>query len=183
VLAGRARQQVPGVTVTSSYTLSESGTYSESSAKYVSSKIATDLRQVQRYYGRPTNTEIDDYALEAALLSYRGFVDKVIYGFKRNGAWVLALEYTSVNGTLVADDRAGGIYRDAEVAGLPFTSFLHYNTSWSRFGGVERDAFIKVLPFTRTTAPAPGYTGGYHVSDRSYSANGSGFTRSTYRPL
>lgn len=168
--------------MTTSYTRSESGTYSLASAKYVASKIATDLRQVQRYYGRPSDSDITDYALEAALLSDRGYVDKVIYGFQRDGDWILALEYTSVYGTLVADDRAGGIYRHAATGGAVFASFLHYSWAWTQLTGTDRDNFTELLPITRTTAPAPGYTGGYHTSDRTYSAHGTGFTRSTYRP-
>ena len=39
------------------------------------------------------------------------------------------------------------------------------------------------LPFTRTPGEAPGYAGGHHTFDRTYSAHGTGFTRSTYRPL
>jgi hypothetical protein len=169
--------------MTTSYTRSESETYTLASAKYVASKIATDLRQVQRYYGRPSDTDIADYALEAALLSHGRYVDKVIYGFQRNGDWILSLEYTSVNGTLVADDRAGGIYRYANTDGTVFTSFLYYSWKWSQLTGTDRDEFTELLPFTRTNAPAPGYTGGYHTSDRTYSAHGTGFTRSTYRPL
>lgn len=169
--------------MTTSYTRSESETYSLASAKYVASKVATDLRQVQRYYGRPSDTDIADYALEAALLSHGGYVNKVIYGFQRNGDWILALEYTNVNGTLVADDRAGGIYRSADTNGTVFTSFLYYSWKWSLLTGADRDNFTELLPFTRTSAPAPGYTGGYHTSDRTYSAHGTGFTRSTYRPL
>ncbi|MFC0039518.1 hypothetical protein [Actinomadura rayongensis] len=169
--------------MTTSYTRTESQTYSLASAKYVASKIATDLRQVQRYYGKPSATEIEDYALEAALLSYGGYVNKVIYGFKRSGNWILTLEYASVDGTLVADDRAGGIYRHADTAGAVFTSYLFYSSKWSQLTGADRDDFIKGLPFSRVNAAAPGYMGGYHTSDRTYSANGSGFTRSTYRPL
>lgn len=169
--------------MTTSYTRSESETYSLASAKYVASKIATDLRQVQRYYGRPSDTDIAEYAVEAALLSHSGYVNKVIYGFQRNGDWILALEYTNVNGTLVADDRAGGIYRYANTNGTVFTSFLYYSSKWSQLTGTDRDDFTKLLPFSRIDAPAPGYTGGYRISDRKYSAHGTGFTRSTYRPL
>lgn len=171
--------------MTTSYTRTEpeSGTYSLASAKYVASKIATDLRQVQRYYGRPSDTEIADYALEAALLSYNGCVDKVIYGFQRKGDWILALEYSSANGTLVADDRAGGIYRYADIKGAVFGSFLHYSLKWLQMTSIDRNDLTKLLPISRASTPAPGYTGGYYTSDRTYSAYGTGFTRSTYRPL
>jgi hypothetical protein len=169
--------------MTTSYTRSASNTYSLASARYVASKIATDLRQVQRYYGQPSDADIADYALEAALLSHGGYVDKAIYGFQRAGKWILALEYTNVNGTLVTDDRAGGIYRHADTSGTVFSSFLYYSWKWSQLTGTDLADFTDLLPINRTTAPAPGYTGGYHASDRTYSAHGTGFTRSTYRPI
>jgi|SRR5215470_2019958 len=169
--------------MTQSYTRSASNTFSLSSARYVASKVATDLRQLQRYYGRPPDTDIADYAEEIAVLAYHGYVDKVIYGFQRNEDWVLTLEYTMVNGTLTADDRAGGVYRYADVTGAPFTSFLTTTWSWWLLADAGREEINKSLPFVRTPGTAPGYRGGYHTFDRTYSTNGTGFTRSSYRPL
>jgi hypothetical protein len=169
------------VTITSTLTGSE--TLSVASARYVVSKIATDLSQMQRYYGKPSDAEIIDYAAEAVALARGGYVDKVIYGFQRNGAWVLTLEYMFVNGTLTGDDRAGGVYRRADVTGTFFTSFLSYSSNWSNLDAATRDAIEKSLPISRTTGAAPGYSGGFHTTDRTYSAQGTGFTRSSYRPL
>ncbi|MGW0103558.1 HORMA-1 domain-containing protein, partial [Nocardia sp. NPDC003354] len=42
--------------MTVSYSHSASNTFSLSSARYVASKVATDLRQMQRYYGRPSDS-------------------------------------------------------------------------------------------------------------------------------
>jgi Bacterial HORMA domain family 1 len=145
-------------------------------------KIATDLRQLQRYYNKPTDTEITDYAVEAAILAYHGYVEKVIYGFMRNEDWILTLEYSYANGTLTADDRAGGVHRYADITGTVFDSYLYYSPSWSFATDARREEIKKSLPITRTPATAPGYTGGYHTSDRTYSAHGTGFTRSSYRP-
>lgn len=166
-----------------SYTLSGTETFSLSSARYVASKVATDLRQLQRYYGRPSDAEITDYAVEAAVLAYHGYVAKVIYGFKRGSRWILTLEYTAVNGTLTEDDRAGGVYRHADVSGAAFHSYMTRTSSWWQLTDAGRDEINKSLPFTRTPGEAPGYAGGHHTFDRTYSAHGTGFTRSTYRPL
>jgi hypothetical protein len=168
--------------VTVSYTRSETESFSLSNAKYVASKVATDLRQLQRFYGKPSDTEISDYALEAAVLAYRGYVQKVIYGFKRGTYWILTLEYTAVNGTLTADDRAGGVYRHADISGAVFHSYLIRTSAWWNLSPAERDGINESLPITRTSGTAPGYTGGYHTVDRTYSAHGTGFTRSSYRP-
>lgn len=183
MLAGRARQSVQGSGVTTSYTTSATSTYSLSNARYVSSKVATDLRQLQRYYGSPSDKEIADYAEEIAVLAYHGYVKNVIYGFKRGADWILTLEYTAVNGTLTADDRAGGVYRYADISGAAFHSFMNRTSSWWALNDAGRDEVNKSLPFARTPGTAPGYTGGQHTFDRTYSAQGGGFTRSSYRPL
>lgn len=183
MLAGRFRQPLPGASVTGSYTRSATDTFSLSSARYVASKVATDLRQLQRYYGRPFDTQIADYAEEIAVLAHHGYVDKVIYGFKRDRNWILTLEYTVVNDTLTADDRAGGVYRYADVSGAVFHSYLTRTSSWWDLTDAGRDDVNASLPFVRTSGAAPGYTGGHHTFDRTYSAQGTGFTRSNYRPL
>jgi len=169
--------------VTISYTRSATDTFSMSSARYVASKVATDLRQLQRYYGRPSHQQIGDYAEEIAVLTHHGYVEKVSYGFKRNARWILTLEYTVVNGTLTGDDRAGGVYRYADVSDAVFYSFLTRSQSWWLLDDTDREKIDKSLPFTRTPGNAPGYTGGYHTFDRAYAANGTGLTRSSYRPL
>ncbi|XVQ86419.1 hypothetical protein ACQP2K_03000 [Microbispora siamensis] len=169
--------------MTISYTTSTTNTFSLSNARYVASKVATDLRQLQRYYGRPSDNEIMDYAEEIAVLAYHSYVEKVIYGFKRGNNWILTLEYNAMNGTLTADDRAGGVYRYADVSGAAFHSYLNRTTSWWALSDAGRDEINELLPFTRTPGAAPGYTGGHHTFDRTYSANGTGFTRSSYRPL
>jgi len=169
--------------VTSSYTRSTADTFSLSNARYVASKVATDLRQLQRYYGRPSDKEIANYAEEVAILAYHGYVEKVIYGFKRGSNWILTLEYTAVNGTLTADDRAGGVYRYADVGGSAFHSHMNRTWSWWLLTDAGRDEINKSLPFTRTVGDTPGYTGGHHTFDRTYSAQGTGLTRSSYRPL
>lgn len=176
------------MSVSYSSTRTATATFSRSAARYVASKIATDLRQLQRWYGRPSDVDIDNYAEEIAILGYGdgsehgSYVDKVIYGFKRNGDWLLTLEYVFVDGMLASDDRAGGIYRYADVSGAAFHSYLMPSSSWWALSEADRAAINTSLPFTRTPGDAPGYTGGYHISDRTYSREGTGFTRSTYRP-
>jgi hypothetical protein len=169
--------------MTTSYTTSATKSFSLASARYVCSKVATDLRQMQRTYLRPSNQAILDYAEEAAVLSHYGYLDKVTYGFQRNGSWIFALEYRFVDGVLQTDQRAGGVYRDADITGADFSSFLEQSHAWRQLTPARRAEVEAMLPVDRTPSPTPGYFGGYHVSDRGYSTNGAGFTRSTYRPL
>ena len=169
--------------MTTSYTTSATETFSMASARYVCSKIAADLRQLQRYYYSPPEQDIVDYATEAAVLAYHGYVDKMTYGFKRAGNWILALEYRFVDNVLQGDDRAGGVYRNANTAGAAFASYLEPSQSWWELTDSRRNEIRNSLPVIRSHAAAPGYAGGYHTVDRSYSASGTGFARSSYRPL
>ncbi|WP_280331289.1 hypothetical protein [Nocardia wallacei] len=75
--------------MTTSYTTTTTETFSKASARYIASKIATDLRQLQRYYDAPTDSEIDSYAEEATVLSQHSCIEKVLYGFQRSGSWIL----------------------------------------------------------------------------------------------
>jgi hypothetical protein len=169
--------------MTTSYSHADTSTFTLASAQYVASKVAADLRQLQRWYGHPSDQEILDYAVEAAVLAHRGYLKKVIYGFRRNGAWVLTLEYTAVAGTLAADDRAGGVYRHADVAGAQFHSYLYRTDAWWQLTTAERHAVDAAAGIRRVGAQALGYTGGQHIVDRAYSARGTGLQRSSYHPL
>jgi hypothetical protein len=55
--------------------------------------------------------------------------------------------------------------------------------SWCALSDIDRAEVNRSLPFTRTPGSAPGYTGGHHTFDRTYSAHGTGFSRSSYQPL
>jgi hypothetical protein len=78
VLAGRARRPVQGVGVTNSYTRSATDTFSLSNARYVASKVATDLRQLQRYYERRVAKDrvistVDPEARHGHKTNHRGY--------------------------------------------------------------------------------------------------------------
>ncbi len=166
-----------------SYTRSANESYSLAMARYSVSKITTDLKQVQRYYRKPSDSEIEDYREEAVALARHGYIKKVIYGFQRNGSWIFTLEYTAEYGTLVGDDRAGGVYRYANVDGADFTSYLWRSQKWWDLTQSERDDVEETFRLKRIGATAPSYTGGYLSADRTYSSQGTGFNRGMYRPL
>ena len=83
------------------------------------------------------------------------------YGYRRDGSWVVALRYTAQpNGTLAADDRAGGIPRGVDISRARFYSYLTYSTKWESLSASERDKIKNSLPISRTGAPEPGSSGG-----------------------
>jgi Bacterial HORMA domain family 1 len=167
--------------MTTTYTTSE--TFTRSNARYVASKVAADLRLLQRFYGRPTDIEIDAYTGELVELLLGGYVERVTYGFKRNGAWVVALRYEArLDGTLVADDRAGKVIPGINIKGANFYSYLVHSSTWALLDAAERARIEARLPVQRAGADEPSSSNGSWVQDRSYSAGGSGVRRGSFRP-
>lgn len=165
------------------HTTTATTTYTLSKAKYVVSKVQTDLRQFQRWYGEPSDKMIDAYHDELVILSAGGYVDRVKYGFKRNGRWVLTIEYEfRYDGTLVGDDRGGGVRQPFDRNGATFGSYLYWSSAWDRLTAAERDAIRKTLPFQRSHAEEAPYAAGRRVADRTYSVDGSGASRTMYIP-
>jgi Bacterial HORMA domain family 1 len=167
----------------SSFTLSESVTFTVTHARHMASKIATDLRRAQRFYGAPSDADIASYESEVVALVKAGYLKSVSYGYRRDGKWIVpSLHYNAVDmyGLTGADDDPGGILPGADTTGAMFYSFLTYTSSWHMLSEAERAKFQGGLPFERSTAMAPGMDG-YLQQDRTYSAGGKALTRSTLR--
>src|SRR6266705_2713455 len=107
-----------------SYSITESESYTITHARYVASKVKTDLLRLQRFYGGPSNTRIDNYEAELIAMLKGDYLDTVIYGFKRTGNWIVALKYTSTSGgVLVSDQDPGAIKPGEDIAGASFGSY------------------------------------------------------------
>src|SRR6478752_2501033 len=77
-------------------TYSNTQTFTLTHAKYLASKVATDLKRLQRLYGFPSDSIIESYETELTELLKGGYLDTVTYGFKRNNNWIEpTLRYTS----------------------------------------------------------------------------------------
>jgi hypothetical protein len=166
--------------MTTTYTYSE--TFTRSNARYVASKVAADMRLLQRFYGRPTDAEIDAYTVELVELLLGGYVQRVTYGFKRNDAWVVALRYEArLDGTIDVDDRAGRVTPGLDITGADWYSYLVHSYAWARLSAAEQARIEAGLPVRRTGADEPSSNGSW-IQDRSYSASGSGVRRASLRP-
>lgn len=161
---------------------SESTTFSYTHARHLATKVATDLKRVQRFYVYPTDAQIASYEEEAVELLRHGYLDNVTYGFKKDGNWIEpTLRYTARE--LAAggvDDDPGRIRPGASIAGAAFTSYLEYSSKWFVLSSTERAKFEAGLPFQRGTGPTPGVAG-YFADDRLYSAGGRALARSSVR--
>ncbi|RYE37335.1 MAG: hypothetical protein EOP48_28935, partial [Sphingobacteriales bacterium] len=71
-----------------SFTYSQTQTFTATHAKHISSKVAADLKRVQRFYGVPSDSSINDYETELIELLKKGYLGTVTYGFKREDKWI-----------------------------------------------------------------------------------------------
>jgi hypothetical protein len=169
--------------MSSSFSYSETETFTVTHARKLASKVATDLKRMQRFYGSPSDTSIADYEAEIVALMKAGYFKSVSYGYRRDGNWIEPSLHYNANDALAltsADDDPGGIMPGADVAGATFYSYLTYTAEWGRLNSCEQESFKGNLPFQRTGAEEPGVSG-YMERDRTYSAGGQNLARSTVR--
>lgn len=167
----------------SSYSYTESITFTVTHARHMAAKIATDLKRIQRLYGKPSDKDIADYEAEAVAMMKAGYISTVTYGFKRDGAWIEpTLKYTArdLADASANDDDPGKIRPGQDVLGATFSSFLNYTATYFALAQGDRDAFRSGLPFQRTIGTEPPING-YLTSDRTYSAGGRALDRSSVR--
>lgn len=169
--------------MSTSYSYTESGTFTITHARQMAAKVATDLKRMQRFYGSPSDTEIAEFEAEATEMLKAGYLQTVAYGFKRNGNWIEpTLRYTArdLAGAAANDDDPGRVRPGANITGASFYSYMTYTSAWFQLTEAERAGFAGRLPFSRGGAPEPGITG-YLASDRTYSSGGMALDRATVR--
>ncbi|MCZ7665671.1 MAG: hypothetical protein M5U22_23285 [Thermoleophilia bacterium] len=162
--------------MTHSYTTTS--TFTTSDARRVGGKVAADLRQMQMAYGSPSDQEIERYLGELVTLLGDGYLDTVMYGFKKDGAWLPAtLRYTALSlGTTDEGDRSGTVKRGVETAGAYFTSYLTYSQKWWSIREDARARYKAGLPIQRVSGDEPKAPGGW-IEDKSYISGGGGVRR------
>lgn len=164
----------------SSYTFTT--TFTLTNAKYLASKVATDLKRIQRFYGSPTDQQISDYESEITELLNEGYLDNITYGFRRNGNWIKpSLKYTSLELSIGnMDDDPGKIPMGADISNAAFGSFLFKNFKWDNLTQGEKDNFLKKLRIQRTDGSTP-QSEGYFSNDLTYGSGGRSINRSTLK--
>ena len=167
----------------SSFTVSESASFTITHARHMAAKVAADLKRMQRLYGSPADSDIADYEGEVVALLKAGYLGTVSYGFRRDGNWVEpTLRYTArdLAGGSANDDDPGKIRPWADITGASFYSYLTYSAAWEGLPSEQKASFKSALPVKRGSASEPGING-YLESDRSYSAGGWALGRSSVR--
>ncbi|AUI64062.1 hypothetical protein [Amycolatopsis sp. BJA-103] len=166
------------LTFTSSFTITN--------ARYVGAKIGADLRQLRSMYGRPADVdEIDKFAEEAALLLKADYLGTADYGFRdhASNSWKLRLRYRATAGRQRLDDPPGRLPRSADVAKLPFHSYMSYSDTFNALSVADQTAFKAGLPVRRTAGTEPSVGLGNSTPGHGYSSNGIGVTRGIFVAL
>ena len=164
-----------------SYTTTETKTFTITHAKHIAAKVATDLKRMQRFYGRPDNLAIDNFESEVIELLKHGYLKKVSYGFQKNEKWIeptLIYEANELN--ITANDDPGKVRPGKNIEGAVFCSFLEYSNTWYSLSEKEKEEFDESLPMQRGTGKTPGISG-YLDNDRTYSSGGRALSRSSVR--
>lgn len=167
----------------SSYTFSNTQTFTVTHAKYLASKVVADLKRMQRFYGFPSDSSISSYESELIEFLKNGYLSEVTYGFKRDGNWIeptLRYNARDLDGMNSGDDDPGRIRPNANIERASFYSYLVTNTAYSNLSSEEKERFDQALPFQRGGAAAPGISG-YMSSDKTYSSGGKSLDRSTLK--
>ena len=117
-------------------------------ARHVASKVAADLKRLQRLFGKnqPTDDSIDKFEREATILLYHGCLGEISYGFiKEDGSWLYALKYQNVNNQLREDDGPKEI-GSQDIDETNFRSFLIYSDHWQDLSEEQRNQIEQSLP-------------------------------------
>lgn len=162
-------------------TASESFTLTH--AKYLASKVTTDMLRCQQNYGRPANAEINNYGTELALLLRDGYVAEYEFGFLEDNERLLTWNYVvDSSGLSTTDDRPGRIISGFAVAHASWFNRLVFSSAWFALTPAERERISNGLPFQRAMKDGPKDGLGYWINDLSYSASGVSLGRRTFRP-
>ncbi len=170
--------------MSSSYSYSETESFTVAHAKKLASKVAADLKRFQRFYnGEPSDVWIGCYERELVELLKRDAISEIVYGFKRDGRWTeAAVRYKALpGGTLNVDDDPGRVRPNLDVAGATFTSFRIVNENYGKLSDKELEAIVDAAGFSRVRGSSPPLEGGYWAEDLNYSAGGRGLGRSSVK--
>lgn len=161
--------------------MSDTSAFTITNARYIAAKVGTDLKRIQRFYGSPNDIDIRDYEEELIVLLANRCIDRITYGFRRDGVWVEpTLKYTAYSLETSSDDDPGKVRPNANIVNASFGSFLVYNSVWYSLPQADRQRIKDQLPVIRTSATEPG-SNGVFTADNTYSSGGRNLSRSSLR--
>jgi len=165
------------------YSYTTTSTFTRSHAIYLTSKVAADLKQMQFFYGKPSDMDIEKFIEELVILLINRCLKMVEYGFKRGNNWVVVARYVArFDGFSITDERSGRIPAGADVSMASWHSYLECNDYyWRTLSEAQRQQISSTLPFQRTSGTEPDISSGGWTTDRTYAKNGVSLSRGVYR--
>ena len=158
--------------------------FSLTNAKYLASKVTSDMLRCQQNYGRPSDAEINDYGTELAILMRDGYVGTYEFGFEIGGKRILSWSYTVTTAGLGAtDDRPGKILSNAEVSQALMFNYMTYSEEWWKLPLAEKTRIKQGLPVQRSAGDPPVNGNGYWKSDLNYFSAGTNIGRKSFVPF
>jgi len=167
-----------------SFSFTTASTFTIVHARYLASKVATDMHLCAQYYGNPSEARIREFAEELAQYLNMGYLQEYEFGFQKNDKRVVSWRYkVDANGALITDDRAGKVVPYVSITGAAFFNFLTPNSSFFQLSSANQAHFTAGLPLQRASGQPPAEGAGYWTSDRNYFSGGCGLNRQTFQPL
>ena len=159
-----------------------SDTFTLTSAKYLASKVTADMLRCKQLYGRPSESQINNYGTELALLLRDGYIDGYEFGFETNDNRILSFSYKiSASELLPADSRPGKVYY-TEISAANFFNVITRSTKWMKLPQSEKERFDQQSPISRSLGSSITDGNGYWQTDHAYSRDGVAMERKTFRP-
>lgn len=162
---------------------SSSQSFTRTHAREIAAKIATDLRQMSRFYGKPDLDDIEDYLTEVTALLVAGYLHSFEDGFERSGQRVFSLRYVVRTDGTIDDSAAGRVEPGSDISGATNFNHVTYTDKFLKLSSAEQQKFKDTLPVTRTPGAERTDGPGRWVSDRGYSTGGVGVQRGMFKPL
>lgn len=163
-----------------SYTSSESYSFTVTHARHLASKVAADLKRIQRLYpGGPSDTAIELFEEELIELLKGGYLEEVTYGFIRDGCFIEpTIKYTAseLNNELYEDSDPGKIRPGKNISGAFFTSFLSYSRSFFSLSVEDQESIKSTFRLDRSAGTQPDVSGTYQ-GDHNYVSGGRMLSR------
>lgn len=164
-----------------SYTTTKSFTLTH--ARLLAAKVAADMHQCQRFYGQPTEKQIENYQQELVVLLHGGYVKSYEFGFKTTDERrVVSWLYTVGPSGDLEGGRSGGLFPSADITNAITFNFLTTSAAWSNLSTVERDKVKASYSVRRIDGSAPQDGNGYWDSSRHYASGGIAVTRKEFKP-
>lgn len=158
-------------------------TFTRTDARFLASRIASELEQVHIFYPGLLSAEaVAKHIQEVVeLLSHR-YMDCADYGFKRNDEWIFRLRYkVRWDGWVVRNDESGGIPATINTVGAVFDSYMQYTEAFNMLTSDERLAFKKAnLPWVRVGAAETPLAAGPSSTSKTFGRNGVSIDRNLF---